>query len=89
MTHPGINACVGANIRRERKGQGMQLRELARRSGYSLSLISQAELGQAAVSVAALCHIAHALGVQAGTLLAGTREVLSPPSHREMQAGDL
>lgn len=54
---------VGARIRQLRLSLGMSVRALAAQTGFSPSLISQAENGQVTPSIGSLERIARALGV--------------------------
>jgi XRE family transcriptional regulator, regulator of sulfur utilization len=54
---------LGGTIRRLREGQGLSLRTLASRTGFSASFLSQVENGQASPSIASMERIASALGV--------------------------
>lgn len=58
---------VGERIRQFRLGLGISVRTLATKSGFSPSLISQAENGQVTPSIGSLERIAMALGVSLGT----------------------
>jgi transcriptional regulator with XRE-family HTH domain len=61
------HAKVGERIRQLRLGLGMSVRTLATKTGFSPSLISQAENGHVTPSVGSLERIAMALGVSLGT----------------------
>lgn len=58
----GLLEKVGAKVRKERKEQELTLKQVARRTGLSVSLISQIERAESAASVASLYKIASALG---------------------------
>jgi transcriptional regulator with XRE-family HTH domain len=62
---------LGRRLRAERLGQGMGLREMARRIGISASALSQIETGKAQPSVSKLFDIVNLLGVSVDGLLAG------------------
>jgi transcriptional regulator with XRE-family HTH domain len=62
---------LGRRLRAERLGQGMGLREMARRLGISASALSQIETGKAQPSVSKLFDIVNLLGVSVDGLLAG------------------
>lgn len=79
-----VNAVVGANIRRERSALGISVKELAARSGYSSSMISQVETGKIGAPIELLCRIARELHVRAAELLDGADSY-----HREAEKGDL
>ena len=69
---PGAPALdLGRRLRAERLGQGMGLREMARRIGISASALSQIETGKAQPSVSKLFDIVNRLGVSVDGLLAG------------------
>ena len=57
---------VGERIRQLRLGLGISVRALAAKTGFSPSLISQAENGQVTPSIGSLERIAMALGVSLG-----------------------
>ena len=61
---------VGERIRQLRLGLGMSVRTLAAKTGFSPSLISQAEHGQVTPSIGSLERIAMALGVSLGKFFA-------------------
>jgi transcriptional regulator with XRE-family HTH domain len=61
---------VGARIRQLRLGLGMSVRTLATKTGFSPSLISQAEHSQVTPSIGSLERIALALGVSLGEFFA-------------------
>lgn len=60
---------VGLNIHRHRLASGMSQRELAERSGGSLSAVQQTELGNQNVTVRSLVANTNALGVLPSDLL--------------------
>jgi transcriptional regulator with XRE-family HTH domain len=62
---------LGSRLRAERLGQGIGLREMARRLGISASALSQIETGKAQPSVSKLFDIVNLLGVSVDGLLAG------------------
>ncbi|HJW60381.1 MAG TPA: helix-turn-helix transcriptional regulator, partial [Actinomycetota bacterium] len=62
---------LGGRLRAERLGQGIGLREMARRLGISASALSQIETGKAQPSVSKLFDIVNLLGVSIDGLLAG------------------
>jgi two-component system, OmpR family, response regulator len=66
-----VNQLLGTRIRAQRKVRGLTLRQLANKTGLSVSLISQIELGKSAASVATLRKLATALGVSLSTLFEG------------------
>jgi transcriptional regulator with XRE-family HTH domain len=62
---------LGGRLRAERLGQGIGLREMARRLGISASALSQIETGKAQPSVSKLFDIVNLLGVSVDGLLVG------------------
>lgn len=67
----GLLQSVGAKVRAERKEQELTLKQVARRTGLSVSLLSQIERAESAASVASLYKIASALGTSLERLFAG------------------
>ena len=61
-----LNVEVGRRIREQRHGCPLTLKQLANRTGLSVSLISQIELGKSAASVSTLRRLSTALGVRMG-----------------------
>ncbi len=59
-----LNAMVGERGRSRRHEMGLTLKQVANRTGLSVSLISQIELGKSAASVLTLYKLATALGVK-------------------------
>lgn len=59
-----LNQVVGGRLRERRTGAGLTLKQLANRTGLSVSLISQIELGKSAASMSTLHKLATALGVR-------------------------
>jgi transcriptional regulator with XRE-family HTH domain len=72
---------LGARLRAERLGQGIGLREMARRLGISASALSQIETGKAQPSVSKLFDIVNLLGVSVDGLLSDAPRVLVPRGH--------
>ncbi len=62
-----LNAAIGERIRSRRHELTLTLKQVANRTGLSVSLISQIELGKSAASVMTLYKVATALGVPVGT----------------------
>lgn len=58
-----LNVEVGKRIRERRHSRPLTLKQLANRTGLSVSLISQIELGKSAASMSTLHKLAAALGV--------------------------
>ncbi len=61
-----VNKEIGTKIRNLRKDKNMTLKQLANRTGLSVSLISQIELAKTSASVSTLYKIACALTVKIG-----------------------
>lgn len=59
-----LNSVVGQRIREKRHAFPLTLKQLANRTGLSVSLISQIELGKSAASMSTLHKLAHALNVR-------------------------
>ncbi len=66
-----LNLEVGRRIRERRHSRPLTLKQLANRTGLSVSLISQIELGKSAASVLTLHKLATALGVSMGHFFEG------------------
>jgi transcriptional regulator with XRE-family HTH domain len=60
---PQAEARIGEVLRQLRERQGLSLRTLAGRAGFSASFLSQLENGQVSPSIASLDRIAAELGV--------------------------
>ncbi len=63
---------IGTTIRKLRKNNGWTLRELAERSGLSVSSLSKAERDQQALTFDKLLQLAHGLQVDASAILDAT-----------------
>ena len=59
-----LNSEVGRHIRTKRHESDLTLKQLANRTGLSVSLISQIELGKSAASMSTMHKLAAALGVK-------------------------
>ena len=59
-----LNQEVGRRLRERRQGSQLTLKQLANRTGLSVSLISQIELGKSAASMSTLHKLATALGIR-------------------------
>ncbi len=59
-----LNGEVGRRIRQKRYESDLTLKQLANRTGLSVSLISQIELGKSAASMSTMHKLAAALGVK-------------------------
>ena len=66
-----VNQLLGNRIRSQRKARALTLRQLANKTGLSVSLISQIELGKSAASVATLRKLGTALGLALSVLFDG------------------
>jgi len=62
-----LNSAIGERIRARRHDLSLTLKQVANRTGLSVSLISQIELGKSAASVMTLYKVAAALGVRVGS----------------------
>jgi len=58
-----LNQTIGSKLRNLRKLRALTLKQLANKTGLSVSLISQIELGKSAASVSTLHKLSTALGV--------------------------
>ena len=61
-----LNREIGQQVRTRRSETGLTLRQVATRTGLSVSLISQIELGKSAASVSTLYKLSRALHVKMG-----------------------
>ncbi len=61
-----LNREIGHQIRNRRSQTGLTLRQVANRTGLSVSLLSQIELGKSAASVSTLYKLSRALQVRMG-----------------------
>jgi transcriptional regulator with XRE-family HTH domain len=71
---PPAEARIGEVLRGLRERQGLSLRTLATRVGFSASFLSQLENGQVSPSIASLARIAGNLGVTLVDLFEATQE---------------
>jgi XRE family transcriptional regulator, regulator of sulfur utilization len=71
-SHRQDGPVLGDRLRSIRKAQGLSVRSLAQRTGFSPSFLSQVELSQSSPSLGSLQRIADALGVGLADLLAKT-----------------
>ncbi len=67
-----LHRAIGNTIREARKGKDLTLKQLARRTGLSVSLLSQIERAESSASISSLYRIALALGLHMGELFADT-----------------
>lgn len=63
-----LHRAIGQTIREARKTQDLTLKQLARRTGLSVSLLSQIERAESSASISSLYKIATALKLRMGTL---------------------
>ena len=63
-----LHATIGRNIRELRKGRNLTLKQMARRTKLSVSLLSQIERAESSASVSSLFKVATALDVPITTL---------------------
>jgi transcriptional regulator with XRE-family HTH domain len=83
-----LGAAVGANVARYREERTIALETLAERSGIRLTLLRALENGQAVPSLRAIWHLATALEVPFGALLANTMlSRASDPDFRIQRSG--
>jgi CheY-like chemotaxis protein/DNA-binding XRE family transcriptional regulator len=68
MSEEALRESLGAVIRERRKGLGLTLAQMARRTGVSLGYLSQIELGKNSASIERLYRIALGLGMKMAEL---------------------
>jgi DNA-binding NtrC family response regulator len=66
-----LHRAIGRTIRESRKSQDLTLKQLARRTGLSVSLLSQIERAESSASISSLYKIANALGLRMAQLFGG------------------
>jgi len=66
-----LHRAIGITIRDARKHQGLTLKQLARRTGLSVSLLSQIERAESSASISSLYKIASALRITMPELFGG------------------
>lgn len=66
-----LHAAIGRQIRDLRKARGLTLKQMARRTNLSVSLLSQIERAESSASVSSLFKVATALDVRLTDLFAG------------------
>lgn len=66
-----LHRAIGRVIREARKAQDLTLKQLARRTGLSVSLLSQIERAESSASISSLYKIASALRVRMAELFGG------------------
>ena len=67
-----LHRAIGRTIRDARKTQDLTLKQLARRTGLSVSLLSQIERAESSASISSLYKIASALQLRMGELFGDT-----------------
>lgn len=82
-----IGQVFADNLRAEMTKAGMKQPQLAKRSGYSQSVISQVLKGQVSPSIDKLAKLAHALGIQPWELLVDL-EATREAALRKMLGGE-
>lgn len=68
-----LNREIGRRVRELRQAQKLTLKQLASRTGLSVSLISQIELAKSAASISTLYKIVTALGASFSTFFEGVK----------------
>jgi DNA-binding NtrC family response regulator len=68
-----LHRAIGQSIRDARKTQDLTLKQLARRTGLSVSLLSQIERAESSASISSLYKIAHALQMRMSELFGESR----------------
>ncbi len=63
-----LHQAIGEAVRGARKSQDLTLKQLARRTGLSVSLLSQIERAESSASISSLYKIANALGLKMADL---------------------
>lgn len=66
-----LHLTIGGNIRRLRKERDLTLKQMARRTGLSVSLLSQIERAESSASISSLFKVSAALGVRLTDFLGG------------------
>jgi DNA-binding NtrC family response regulator len=66
-----LHLTIGSNIRRLRKERDLTLKQMARRTGLSVSLLSQIERAESSASISSLYKVAAALNVRLTDFLGG------------------
>jgi transcriptional regulator with XRE-family HTH domain len=66
-----LHATIGRQIRDLRKQRGLTLKQMARRTNLSVSLLSQIERAESSASVSSLFKVATALDVRLTDLFGG------------------
>jgi DNA-binding NtrC family response regulator len=67
-----LHRAIGRTIRDSRKNQELTLKQLARRTGLSVSLLSQIERAESSASISSLYKIASALRLRMAELFGGS-----------------
>jgi transcriptional regulator with XRE-family HTH domain len=81
----GVRDSIAERLRAYRFRQGLTVRELAARSGVSISMVSEAERGAKTPSIAVLIALAEALGISLTQLV--EKEASRRPVHLLARAG--
>jgi len=79
---------IGPQLRAAREQAGFSLRELARRTNLSASLISQVENGKVLPSLATLFKLTNELGSRVNTMIFSPADSLAPKMERERGSGE-
>lgn len=66
-----LHLTIGSNMRRIRKERDLTLKQMSRRTGLSVSLLSQIERAESSASISSLYKVATALGVRLTDFLGG------------------
>jgi transcriptional regulator with XRE-family HTH domain len=74
-----LHRTIGLSIREERQAQGLTLKQLARRTGLSSSLLSQIERAESSASISSLFRIATALNLRMCALFEKAAPRVSAP----------
>lgn len=77
-TVPQEAGAIGPQLRLAREQAGLSLREVARRTGLSPSLVSQVENGRVLPSLATLFKLTNELGSRVNTMIFGESAVSAP-----------
>lgn len=79
---------LGPRLQEARKQRRLTLEQLAERSGISKSMLSQIERGLANPTVATLWNIAHALGLEIGSLIGTAESEVTPAAQVETMSAN-
>lgn len=78
----------GAALRRLRQANGLPLREVARRTGVSISVLSKVETGKLGLNARRLAQISSGLGIDVGQLFEPPARAFAPGRRSISRAGD-